>query len=147
MALVKHLLDRKGVKVWSVPTNTPIKEALQTLEKHDIGALPVIDNDKLVGILSERDVVRKLGKIGNFDHSLPVKELMITSVYFVEPDNSVEECMKLMTNKHIRHLPVVENGKVVGVISIGDLVKEIIADRETMIKSLENYISGQGITG
>ncbi len=147
MALVKHLLDRKGVKVWSVSSKTTIHEALQTLKKYDIGALPVIDETKLVGILSERDIVRKLDELGTFKTSLPVEDLMITSVYFVEPSNSVEECMKLMTNKHIRHLPVVENGKVVGVISIGDLVKEIIADRETMIKSLENYITGQGIVG
>jgi len=147
MALVKHLLDRKGVKVWSVSSNTTVHEALQILKKFDIGALPVIDDTKLVGILSERDIVRKLDELGSFNTSLPVKDLMITSVYFVEPSNSVEECMKLMTNKHIRHLPVVETGRVVGVISIGDLVKEIIADRETMIKSLENYITGQGIVG
>lgn len=147
MALVKHLLDRKGVKVWSVSSDTTIQEALQLLEKYDIGALPVIDETKLVGILSERDVVRKLGRLGSIDFSHTVKDLMITNVYFVEPTNSVDECMKLMTNKHIRHLPVVENGKVVGVISIGDLVKEIIADRETMIKSLENFITGQGIVG
>lgn len=147
MALVKHLLDRKGVKVWSVSSNTTVHEALQILKKFDIGALPVIDDTKLVGILSERDIVRKLDELGSFNTSLPVKDLMITSVYFVEPSNSVEECMKLMTNKHIRHLPVVETGRVVGVISIGDLVKEIIADREIMIKSLENYITGQGIVG
>jgi len=145
MALVKHLLERKGKVVWSIPSNTTVLEALKILEKHDIGAMPVVDGDKLVGILSERDLVRKMAGIGKVDFTAPIRDIMITNVYFVETNNSVEECMKLMTTKHIRHLPVVEKQKVVGVISIGDLVKEIIADRESTIISLENYITGQHI--
>ncbi len=147
MALVKHLLERKGKVVWSIPSSTTVAEALKLLEKHDIGAMPVVDGDKLVGILSERDLVRKMAGAGKMDFTAPIREIMITNVYFVETNNSVEECMKLMTTKHIRHLPVVEKQKVVGVISIGDLVKEIIADRESTIKSLENYITGQHIVG
>ena len=147
MALVKHLLERKGKVVWSIPSSTTVLEALKILEKHDIGAMPVVDGDKLVGILSERDLVRKMAGIGKVDFSAPIRDIMITNVYFVETNNSVEECMKLMTTKHIRHLPVVEKQKVVGVISIGDLVKEIIADRESTIISLENYITGQHIVG
>ncbi len=147
MALVKHLLERKGKVVWSIPSSTTVAEALKLLEKHDIGAMPVVDGDKLVGILSERDLVRKMAGSGKMDFTAPIREIMITNVYFVETNNSVEECMKLMTTKHIRHLPVVEKQKVVGVISIGDLVKEIIADRESTIKSLENYITGQHIVG
>lgn len=147
MALVKHLLERKGKVVWSIPSSTTVAEALKLLEKHDIGAMPVVDGDKLVGILSERDLVRKMAGTGKMDFTAPIRDIMITNVYFVETNNSVEECMKLMTTKHIRHLPVVEKQKVVGVISIGDLVKEIIADRESTIKSLENYITGQHIVG
>lgn len=147
MALVKHLLERKGKVVWSIPSSTTVLEALKILEKHDIGAMPVVDGDKLVGILSERDLVRKMAGIDKVDFSAPIRDIMITNVYFVETNNSVEECMKLMTTKHIRHLPVVEKQKVVGVISIGDLVKEIIADRESTIISLENYITGQHIVG
>ncbi len=145
MALVKHLLERKGKVVWSIPSSTTVLEALKILEKHDIGAMPVVDGETLVGILSERDLVRKMAGIGKVDFSAPIRDIMITNVYFVETNNSVEECMKLMTTKHIRHLPVVEKQKVVGVISIGDLVKEIIADREFTIISLENYITGQHI--
>lgn len=145
MALVKHLLERKGKTVWSIPSTTTIAEALKLLEKYDIGAMPVIDGEHLVGILSERDLVRKISRAGKVDFNAPIHDIMITNVYFVESNNSVEECMKLMTTKHIRHLPVVEKDKVVGVISIGDLVKEIIADRESTIKSLENYITGQHI--
>jgi CBS domain-containing protein len=145
MALVKHLLERKGKTVWSIPSTTTIAEALKLLEKYDIGAMPVIDGEHLVGILSERDLVRKISRAGKVDLNAPIHDIMITNVYFVESNNSVEECMKLMTTKHIRHLPVVEKDKVVGVISIGDLVKEIIADRESTIKSLENYITGQHI--
>ncbi len=101
----------------------------------------------MVGILSERDIVRKMAKSGKADLTAPVKEYMTSNVFFVHPTNSVEECMKLMTTKHIRHLPVMDQDKVVGVISINDLVKEIIADQDFTIKSLENYIVGQSIQG
>jgi CBS domain-containing protein len=145
MALVRHLLYIKGKEVWSVSPSSTILEALKLLEKHDIGVLMVLDGEKLVGIISERDIVRKLANHGKADLSASVKEYMTSNVFYVESSNSVEECMKLMTNKHIRHLPVMDKGKVVGVISINDLVREIIADQESTIKSLENYITGQVI--
>lgn len=147
MALVRHLLYLKGKEVWSVSPSTTILEILASLAKHDIGVLMVLEGTNLVGIISERDVVRKMAKSGKADLNTPVRDYMTTNIFFVEPTNSVEECMKLMTSKHIRHLPVMDKDKVVGVISINDLVKEIIADRESTIKSLENYIAGQEIQG
>lgn len=145
MALVRHLLYLKGKQVWSVSPSTPLLEAIKLFDSKDIGALVVLDGDKLVGILSERDVVRKAAHAGSMDMKSQVKDFMTSSVFFVETTNTVEECMKLMTDKHIRHLPVLEKGKIIGVISINDLVKEIIADQESTIRSLENYIVGQEI--
>lgn len=145
MALVRHLLYLKGKQVWSVSPSTPLLEAIKLFDSKDIGALVVLDGDKLVGIVSERDVVRKTARAGSMDMKAPVKDYMTSGIFFVETTNTVEECMKLMTDKHIRHLPVLEKGKIIGVISINDLVKEIIADQESTIRSLENYIVGQEI--
>lgn len=145
MALVRHLLYLKGKQVWSVSPSTPLLDAIKMFDSKDIGALVVLDGEKLVGILSERDVVRKTARAGGMNIQAPVKDYMTTNVFFVETANTVEECMKLMTDKHIRHLPVLEKGKIIGVISINDLVKEIIADQESTIRSLENYIVGQEI--
>lgn len=147
MALVRHLLYLKGKEVWAVTPSTSVGDALKSLAQHDIGVLLVQVGAKMVGILSERDIVRKMAKSGKADLTAPVKEYMTSNVFFVHPTNSVEECMKLMTTKHIRHLPVMDQDKVVGVISINDLVKEIIADQDFTIKSLENYIVGQSIQG
>lgn len=147
MALVRHILYFKGKDVWSINPDTEILSAMKLLENHDIGVLVVLEGEKLVGIISERDIVRKMAKTGKVDLHEPVKDFMTTSVFFVEPSNSVDECMKLMTSRHIRHLPVMDKGKIIGVISINDLVKEIIADRESMIISLENYIAGQANQG
>jgi CBS domain-containing protein len=143
MALVRHLLYLKGKDVWSVPPTATIQEALRLLEKHDIGVLLVMEDERLVGILSERDVVRKMARTNQADLNAQVQDYMTSNIFFVEPSNSVEECMKLMTARHIRHLPVLDQKKVVGVISINDLVREIIADQDSTIKSLENYIAGQ----
>ena len=143
MAIVKHLLGNKGKTVWSVSPTTKTLEALKLLSEKDIGALLVMDGGKLVGIISERDFARRLAKSGVCDVNQPVQEVMITNVYYANLDNTTEECMKLMTDKHIRHLPILENGKVVGLITIGDIVKEIIDNQKSTIKSLENYITGQ----
>ncbi len=147
MALVKHLLERKGKAVWSVNPNSTVAEAVRLMDKENIGALVVLEGENLVGIISERDLVRHMSQKGSVNLSDSVSSFMTTNVFFSEQSNSVDECMKLMSGKHIRHLPVMEKGKVVGVISINDLIKEIIADRETTIKSLENYITGKEIIG
>ncbi len=143
MATVKHLLENKGKTVWSVSPATKTLEALKLIAEKDIGALLVMDGERLVGIISERDFARRLAVAGVCDVNQPVKEVMITNVYYANLDNTTEECMKLMTDKHIRHLPILENGKVVGLITIGDIVKEIITNQQSTIKSLENYITGQ----
>jgi CBS domain-containing protein len=147
MALVRHLLYLKGKEVWSVSPESTLIEALKALAQHEIGVLIVQEGQKMVGIISERDIVRKMAKSGNPDLNATVKDYMTSNVFFVSPSNSVEECMKLMTTKHIRHLPVMEQQKVIGVISINDLVREIIADQDSTIKSLENYIVGQASQG
>jgi len=143
MAIVKHLLDIKGQVVWSVAPNAKALEALKLMADKDIGALVVLDGDKLVGILSERDIARRMAKVGGYDVNSPVKDVMITNVFTKGLDATMGECMRLMTEKHIRHLPIVEKDKIVGMITIGDIVKEIIATQESTIKSLENFITGQ----
>ena len=143
MAIVKNLLGSKGKAVWSVAPTTKTIDALKLMSEKDIGALLVMDGVKLVGIISERDFARRLAKSGVCDVNQPVQEVMITNVYYANLENTTEECMKLMTDKHIRHLPIIEKGKVVGMITIGDIVKEIIDNQKSTIKSLENYITGQ----
>ena len=110
----------------------------------EIGAVMVSDGDKPIGILSERDVVRKIAEVGFFSADMQVRELMTSPVFFVGLDYNLDECMSLMTNKHIRHLPVIDQGKLAGLISIGDIVKAEIQDRDLLINHLENYISGTG---
>jgi CBS domain-containing protein len=143
MAIVKHLLDIKGRTVWSVAPNAKALEALKLMDDKDIGALVVIEGEKLVGILSERDVARQLARTGVYDVNSLVKDVMVTNVITKGLDATMGECMKVMTEKHIRHLPIIDKGKVVGMITIGDIVKEIMAMQESTIKSLENFISGQ----
>jgi CBS domain-containing protein len=144
MLTVKGLLDIKGRNVYSVSKETPILEALRLMAAKEVGALMVSAGEKPVGILSERDVVRKIAEIGAFNQETRVGELMTSPVFYVGLDYTLDECMSLMTNKRIRHLPVVEDGKLIGLISIGDVVKAEIQDRDHLINHLENYISGTG---
>ena len=111
-------------------------------EEKNIGALLVIRGERLEGIFSERDYARKVALKGESSHKIAVKDIMTSDLVCVKPDQSIEECMELMTNKHVRHLPVKENNKLVGLISIGDVVKAIISQHEDTIKHLENYITG-----
>lgn len=127
--------------------NDTLQRALRVLDQHNIGAVLVMDGDRLAGVFSERDLARRMARSGAADLEAPVSRFMTSTVFFAEPDHTVDECMKLMTSKHIRHLPVMSGGKVVGVISINDLVRESIADRESAIRSLENFISGQTSLG
>ena len=144
MTMVKHLLQQKGSEVWSIAPGAMVYEALQLMADKNVGALVVVEEGQLVGIMSERDYARKVILLNKSSMTVPVKEIMTTKVFYVSPESSIEECMALMTDKHIRHLPVLEEGQLVGVISIGDVVKAIISDREFIIEQLQNYIVGEG---
>ena len=142
MSSIRQLLERKGSEVWKTSPEASVFEALQQLADKNIGALLVLRNEELVGVVSERDYARKVVLQGKTSMETPVEEIMTKEVVTVGSENTVEEAMALMTDKHIRHLPVLDGEKIVGVVSIGDLVKAIIADQEFTINQLENYISG-----
>jgi CBS domain-containing protein len=139
---VRQLLNRKGPEIWSTHPEETVFEALKLMAQKGIGALLVMDGMRLVGIFSERDYARKVILKGKSSHETPVHEIMTAKVVFVHPEQSMTECMALMTDKRIRHLPVMEEDQVVGVISIGDVVKEIIVEQGFLIEQLENYITG-----
>ncbi len=139
---VKSLLIQKGRRVWSISPEATVYEAIERMAKNHIGALVVLSAERLNGIISERDYARKVILKGRQSHETRVREIMSKSVVYVNPETSVEECMRLMTSRRIRHLPVLEGGRVVGMISMGDLMKWIINSHEQTIHQLENYISG-----
>ncbi len=140
MRQVKHLLASKGSNVYSIDPNQPVLEALQRMAEYRIGALLVMRNKKLLGIISERDYARKVILLGQHSNDTPVKEIMSSAPVSVTPDESIEACMKLCTEGRFRHLPVEQSGQIVGVISIGDLIKAVIDDQATEIKQLQRYI-------
>lgn len=142
MNTVRELLKRKDNNVWSVTPKAMVLEALELMAEKNIGALLVLDQGKLVGIFSERDYARKVRLKGRSSTDTPIDELMTREIVSVSPDEKIKECMELMTTRRIRHLPVFENERLVGVITIGDLVKRIITDQEVAIRELENYITG-----
>lgn len=139
---VKEILKEKGDEVWSTSPDTTVFDALKFMSDKSIGALVIIDDQEVVGVFSERDYARKVILDEKSSKDLPVKEIMTRRVVFVKPENTTEECMALMTDKHIRHLPVVVEDKLVGIISIGDVVKAIMSQQEIVIEQLENYITG-----
>ncbi|MEJ5201055.1 MAG: CBS domain-containing protein [Anaerolineales bacterium] len=145
MATVQDLLRVKGSDVWSVSPDTSVLEALELMAEKNIGALLVLDQEgKIAGIVSERDFARHIAKAGQCIVDEPVKNFMTEEVIGVHPETSIDECMMLMTKQRIRHLPVAtKEGKLVGMISIGDVVKQVIADQSILIASLENYILGR----
>ena len=138
---VRAVLDHKGFGVCAVAPETPVYEALELMADRDIGALLVMMEAELQGVFSERDYARKVILKGKTSKETPVREIMSTEVVCVAPERTVEECMGLMTDKRIRHLPVLESDRVVGVISIGDVVKAIIAEHEFTIEQLQSYIT------
>jgi len=144
MITVKNLIQMKGSQLWYIRPDTNVLQALDLMTQKDIGALPVLDETKLVGIISERDIVQMLSDAKAFYPEETIEKYMTREVIVTNLDTTVEECMTLMTNYHIRHLPVVEEGKLIGLISIGDVVKSIISDRDDMINNLEDYIVGRG---
>jgi len=141
MLTVRDLLQGKP-DVWSVSPDDTVYTALETLAAKDIGALPVLREDKLVGIFSERDYARNVVLKGRASRETKVGDVMIKNVLVVALEHTIDECMSLMTRKHVRHLPVMEKGRMVGIISIGDVVKGIIGQQSEHIQQLEDYIQG-----
>jgi len=142
MLRVKHLLARKGKEVWSVDVEEPVLEAIQIMADKHVGALPVTRNGELVGVISERDYARKVILLGRSSAETPVWQIMSGPAVTVTPENDVQGCMQIMTDRRIRHLPVVADGKMVGMISIGDLVRAVIEEQQETIQQLERFISG-----
>jgi CBS domain-containing protein len=142
MLRAKNLLDRKGTDVWSVDADVPVLEAIHIMADRHVGALPVMRGGELVGLVSERDYARKVVLLGRSSAETSVWEIMSAPVVTVPPGESVKRCMEIMTERRIRHLPVVEGGEVVGMISIGDLVRAVIEEQQETIEHLERFISG-----
>jgi CBS domain-containing protein len=142
MTTVGNVLQTKGHEIWSIPPGALVYDALKVMAEKNVGALLVMEGKKLAGIFSERDYARKIALKGISSHTSTVGNIMTSVVVKVGREQSIDECMTLMTNKHVRHLPVVENDDVVGIISIGDVVKALISEHEHTIKQLENYITG-----
>ena len=140
MITVRHLLDRKGRALFAIAPEDPVLAAIRMMAEHHVGALLVMRGTELAGILSERDYARKVVLLGRSSGDTPVSQIMTSPVLTVSPDNSVQDCMHLMTERRIRHLPVIDGGRVVGVISIGDLVKAVIEEQRETIQQLESYI-------
>ncbi|MGC4029243.1 MAG: CBS domain-containing protein [Steroidobacteraceae bacterium] len=142
MVTLQQLLDRKGHAIRSISPGEPVLEAVRMMAENHIGALLVMEQGKLLGIVSERDYARKIVLKGRSSASTPVREIMSSPVATIAPDRGVEDAMREMTNGRFRHLPVVAGGQVVGVVSIGDLVKCVIDDQRDLIENLQQYIRG-----
>lgn len=146
MVTVRDLIKTKGSEVWSVSPDSTMIDALNLLAKKDVGALMVTKDGKMVGIVSERDFVRSIAKTGQCLLHSTVERYMTTEISSVTPEATIEQCMQLMTDKHIRHLPVLDKDKLVAVISIGDVVRDLISNKELTINQLEDYIQGRTFT-
>jgi len=142
MTTVRQLIQLKGQDIWSIGPGSSVYDALRMMADKGVGALLVMENEKLVGIISERDYARKVILKGKASMDTRVSEIMTSVLFTVHPDQTVHECMEVMTNKHIRHLPVMMDDKVLGIISIGDVVKDIIYQQRETIKDLERHVTG-----
>jgi CBS domain-containing protein len=140
MTTVRHLLDGKGRAIFSVEPGDPVLEAIRLMAEHHVGALLVMRGDEVLGIVSERDYARKVILLGRSSADTPVGQIMSSPVITVSLDSTVQECMQIVTEQRVRHLPVVDKGRVIGVVSIGDLVKAVIEEQQHTIEQLETYI-------
>lgn len=144
--IISQILQNKGYEVWTIGPDDTVYDALSLMANMNVGALLVMTNGEIAGIFSERDYARKVALHGKSSKVTPIKEIMTADVFSVTPDESVETCMALMTEKHIRHLPVLsESGELTGIISIGDVVKAVISEQEHLINHLEGYITGRAL--
>ena len=142
MTTIAQLLNTKGNQVWSVEPKATIFKALEIMSEKEIGALLVMEDGKLTGIFSERDYARKVILKGKSSKETPVGELMTKKVFYMDPQKTINDCMAMMTAKRIRHVPVIEDNQVMGIVTIGDVVNQIISEQEVTINHLENYITG-----
>ncbi len=142
MEIVRQILEAKGSQVWSINPEATIYQALKFMSEKEVGALLVMEDQQVKGIFSERDYARKVVLQGKSSRETKVSEAMSSSVIYVDPSHGIEECMALMIEKRIRHLPVIENGNLAGLISIGDVVKAVIGEKKFMIEQLIHYITG-----
>jgi CBS domain-containing protein len=142
MTFVRDLLQGKPAEVWGIGPRDSVYKALELMAEKNIGALPVVEEGNLVGMFSERDYARKVILVGKSSRAIAVEEIMSHPVFCVEPDDTLETCIELMTAKHIRHLPVCGGDPLLGMVSIGDVLKSVIAKQQVLIKDLENYIVG-----
>jgi CBS domain-containing protein len=143
MTTVRDILEEKGNDVWTIGPDATVFDALEFMAEKEIGALIVADDGGICGMVSERDYARKVILVGKASRDTPIRDIMTPKVCYVSPENRIEECMALMTDKIVRHLPVMENDKLVGIVSIGDVVKSMISDQEFIISQLESYIMGK----
>ena len=142
MTTIAQLLNTKGNQVWSVEPKATIFKALEIMSEKEIGALLVMEDGKLTGIFSERDYARKVILKGKSSKETPIGELMTKKVFYMDPQKTINDCMAMMTAKRIRHVPVIEDNQVMGIVTIGDVVNQIISEQEVTINHLENYITG-----
>jgi len=142
MRTVHDILEYKGRRVWSVAPNDKVLDALALMAQHEIGAVTVLDDDRLVGILTERDYARKVVLLGRSSRESAISDVMTREVICVSPERKIDECLAIITGKRVRHLPVVEQKRLVGLVSIGDLVQATIAEQEQLIEHLQHYIAG-----
>lgn len=141
MCTVKHLLHLKGNQVWTVPPSTSVFDALKLMADENIGAVIVVDGEEVVGIMTERDYARKVVLHARVSKETPVSEIMTSDVLYVRPEQRIEECMALMDAKRLRHLPVIEGGHLVGMVSMRDAVRQMVDERDFLIDQLEHYIT------
>lgn len=144
MLTVRELLTKKGSEVWSVSPDATVYDALQLMAARNVGAVLVLDDGELAGILSERDYARQVILKGKASRDTPVRDIMTTAVVSVSPERTIDDCMALMTERRIRHLPVLQSEVLLGVLSIGDVVKAVISEKEFHIEQLESYIASSG---
>jgi CBS domain-containing protein len=142
MTTIRQLLDDKGHRVFSVRPNDTVYGAIRKMAEENVGALLVMEGATIVGLVTERNYARNVALKGRASPATPVRDIMETNVLYVQPDRTVEECMAIMTDRRVRHLPVIEGDRLVGIVSIGDLVKSIISDQKFIIEQLEHFIRG-----